>query len=97
MLVIGNLDILIITETKLDESFPVDQFNIDGFCTPYRLDRNINGGGIMIYIRDDIANKEVRSQTVTIDLEGIFVEINLRKKKWLLFAGYNNTKPNITN
>ena len=33
-------DILIINETKLDPSFPVNQFLINGFPTPYRLDRN---------------------------------------------------------
>ena len=38
-LVIGNIDILIITETKLDESLPVSQFYIEGYAIPYRLDR----------------------------------------------------------
>ena len=97
MLITGNLDILVITETKLDESFPSQQFNIEGFSSPFRLDRNINGGGIMIYIRDDIASKELKSQSTTTNLEGIFIEINLRNKKWLLFGGYNHTKTNITN
>ena len=97
MLITGNLDILIITETKLDESFPSQQFDIEGFSSPFRLDRNINGGGIMIYVREDITCKEIKSQSTTTNLEGIFIEINLRNKKWLLFGGYNNTKTNITN
>ena len=43
--VIGNnIDILTIQETKLDSSFPVSQFLIDGYSEPYRLDRNRNGG-----------------------------------------------------
>ena len=29
------LDILIITETKLDNTFPVSQFNIDGYSKRY--------------------------------------------------------------
>ena len=33
-------DILLITETKLDNTFPVSQFSIDGFSMAYRLDRN---------------------------------------------------------
>ena len=53
----GIFDILIINETKLDASFPVNQFFINGFSTPYRLDRNRNGGGIIIYVREDIASK----------------------------------------
>ena len=31
------------------------------------------------------------------DFEGIFVEINLRKKKWLLCCSYNPHKSNIVN
>ena len=45
------IDISMITETKLDDSFPVSQFEIDGFSTPFRLDRNKNGGDILLYIR----------------------------------------------
>ena len=45
-LVIGNnLDILILVETKLDDTYPTEQFLIEGFRTPFRLDRNRNGGG----------------------------------------------------
>ena len=39
-----NLDILMISETKLDESFPVSQFLIPGFDNPIRLDRSSSGG-----------------------------------------------------
>ena len=38
-------DILLISETRLDSSFLVNQFLIDGFTPPYRLDRNANDGG----------------------------------------------------
>ena len=53
----GFFDILIINETKLDASFPVNQFFINGFSTPYRLDRNRNEGGIIIYVRENISRK----------------------------------------
>ena len=43
-----------IFETKIDDSFPVGNFVTDGFGTPYQLDRNSNGGGIMLYVRADI-------------------------------------------
>ena len=46
----NKVDILLISETKLDSSFPLNQFHIDSFTTPYRLDRNQNSGGIMLYI-----------------------------------------------
>ena len=38
------LDILMISETKLDDSFPEAQFYIEGFRAPFRLDRNKHGG-----------------------------------------------------
>ena len=31
----GNIDVLVISETKLDQSFPSRQFAIDGFSSPY--------------------------------------------------------------
>ena len=40
----GKIDILIISETKIDESFPNGNFIIEGFSTPYRLDRDSKGG-----------------------------------------------------
>lgn len=38
--VTGMLDI---TDTKLDNTFLVSWFYIDGYSRPYRLDRNTNG------------------------------------------------------
>ena len=97
LLVIDHLDILVIIETKLDSSFPTAQFMIDGFSSPFRLDRDKFGGGIMVYVREDIASKELKLHPQDINIEGIFIEINLRSRRWLLFAGYNNLKSNISN
>ena len=47
-----KLDILVLTETKIDESFPTDQFLIDGFSPPFRLDRDKNGGGVLMYFSE---------------------------------------------
>ena len=41
----GNIDVLVITESKLDQSFPSQQFAIDGFSLPYRCDKNAKGEG----------------------------------------------------
>ena len=32
----GNVDVLVISETKLNASFPIDQFKIPGFSTHFR-------------------------------------------------------------
>ena len=83
-----NVDILLICEMKLDSSFPRAQFYIHGFGEPYRFDRNGKGGEILLYMRDDIPPKLIESK---VTIEGLFVEINLRKKKWLL-CFYNHLK-----
>ena len=46
-----------ISQTKLDESFPTSQLFINGFGSPHRLDRNYNGGGILLYIRKGTPSK----------------------------------------
>ena len=35
-----SLDVLMIAETKIDAAFPTGHFAIEGFATPFRLDRN---------------------------------------------------------
>ena len=55
-----SVDVLVVTETKLGSSFPNGQFSIDGFPRPFRRDRNKNGGGVMIFVRDDIPAKEIK-------------------------------------
>ena len=89
LLVAGNVDILILVETKLDETFPSESFLIDGFSKPFRRDRDSHGGGIMIYVRDDIPCKQLSKHTLPDDIEGMFIEINLRKLKLLLFGTYH--------
>ncbi len=49
----GNIDILVITESKLVDTFPAGEFFIDGYKPPYRKDTDQNGGGILIYVRED--------------------------------------------
>ena len=39
-LIKDNIDVLMISETKLDQSFPTNQFMINGFSIPFRLDPN---------------------------------------------------------
>ena len=43
-------DILIITETKFDDTYPISQFHIEGYSMLYRLERNRNGRGLTINI-----------------------------------------------
>ena len=78
-IVLMYADILILKETKLDDSFPTSQFMVDGFSKPYRQDRNRNGSGIMIYICDDIPSKLLTKHVFPDD----------RQSKWLLMGAYH--------
>ena len=49
----GYDDLLLISETKIDSSFPTAQFHIDGY-TIHRRDRDENGGGLLPYVREDV-------------------------------------------
>ena len=88
-----NIDILLISETKINDSFPVGQFIIDGFSPPYRLDRNCHGGGLILFVRKDIPSNLLVIEKKPI--ESVFIEINLRNSKWLINCSYNPHKNNI--
>ena len=49
----GKVDVLMMTETKLDDYFSTMQFNIEGYYA-FRQGRNEYGGGILLHVRDDI-------------------------------------------
>ena len=89
----NNLGILLICETKIDSSFPTAQFQIESYTT-YSLDRNVNGEGILLYIREDIPSTLLNSD---MSIESFSIVINIRKKKWLFFCTYNPNKNLISN
>ena len=66
-----------LSESKLDDNFPLGQFLIDGFHAPFRFDRDKNRGGIMLYIREDIAARFLSYSFLS--AESFFVEIILHK------------------
>ena len=80
----GNVDLLLVTETKVDDTFPTEQFKIQGYSKPIRLDRDRNGGGLMIFARDDLACHELRSHKLPSDVECTFLEMRIRQSKWLI-------------
>ena len=45
-----NLDIVLVTKTKLGNSFPRVEFLIPGYCNPDMLDCISQGGEILLYI-----------------------------------------------
>ena len=72
-----NIDIFLISETKLDDSFLSAQFKI-GYTNAY--DRNDKGGGLLLYIREYIPSRLLQCKSQC-NIESLSVEINLRKRK----------------
>ena len=73
------IDILMVSETKLDDTFPTSQFLMQGYLTPFRKDRTSKGGGMLLYVREDVPCKIIKTE-IDAYYEGFFIEINLRKK-----------------
>ena len=86
------VDILMLSETKLDSTFPSTQFLINGFSIPYRFDRNSKGGGILLYVRDKIIVLALSRYSLPPHIEILFFELNLRNRKWLVCCSYNPHK-----
>ena len=84
-----------VSETKVDDSFPIGNFLIHGVSPHNRLDRDSKGGGIMLYIREDVPSNLLATDKEPI--ESLYVELNLRNKKYLISCSYNPHKTMIKN
>ena len=93
ILVKGKIYIIDITESKLDHTFPDSSFRVSGYNKPFRKDRNRNGGGILVFIRDDIPCKELQIIFFN-EFEVLFIEVNLSHSKWLFVACYRSPSQN---
>ena len=84
----NNIDIICISETKLDESFPASNFTIPGYSSPFRLDVSSTSGGILVFIKEHIPSKLLNKLKIPSNLQILPIEINLRKTKWLILPIY---------
>ena len=60
----GGVDLLTISETKIDERFPKRQFLIKCFSDPFRIDRNSHRGVILLYVKENILIKLVSVEPI---------------------------------
>ena len=89
------LDVLMITETKLDDSFPEQKFHIEGFNIPFRLGRNRRGGGLLLYVCNNINAVFLKRYVFPDNIEAFFIEILLKSYKWLICCSYNLNRINV--
>ena len=78
-LVSGLVDILTISETKLDSSFPVNQFLLSDYITLYHLNVTDKIGGL--HVNSDIPSKPLNKFKLPNDIQAISIELNLCKRK----------------
>ena len=89
------IDILCVGESKLDSSFSNQQFHIDGFKTPIRLDLTDRSGGLLLYFRNHLTLQHLTKHSLASDIQVITVNLDMRLRKWLLIFIYRNPEQNL--
>ena len=87
--------LLMISEIKIENSFPAANLLIYGFSQPYMIDRNSSGGVIIFYVREEIPSNLTKIGFLLI--EGLYIELKLRKEKWFINCSYNPRRNGISN
>ena len=84
----AGLELVAISETKLSSEFPDVQFQIDGYqFPPLRKDRDKHGGGLMVFVKNDIIAKCL-TELEPKYIECICAELNISKENWIIFVVY---------
>ena len=65
-----------------------------GIYIPIRLDRTANGGGLLLFLRQDLPSKPLNQLGEVI--ECIVREVTIYKKKWLIMGMYNPNRTMIS-
>ena len=63
------INILMISESKLDDTFPHALYHLKDISNPYRLHRNSQGGGTLVYGRDNFMKYKMKANPNKIILE----------------------------
>jgi hypothetical protein len=80
-------DVITISESHLHQGVTSDVFRLQGFHDIIRKDRDGNGGGVAIYIKDSISYKRIYKYE-TPALEALWIQINTIEGKILLCCCY---------
>jgi len=89
-----KLDLLVLSETKLDGSYQQGLLKIDGYES-IRQDKRSNSGGIMIYITKEIPFNTFNINVFNDDIESLSIEMTVGDQKILLIGVYKNPKMEV--
>ena len=81
------LGYFVISETKLDESFPNIQFKHNGYEVRARRDRHKHEGGLIEFVRQGFICKRLKKYEPNCS-EYICSEFTISKKNWICFSIY---------
>ena len=65
----GSFCLFLISETKIDNSFPDAQFSCKGYSKAHRKDRTLGGGGLLVYVNENIPSRLLKEQVIPNDAE----------------------------
>jgi exonuclease III len=86
-----KLDVLVLSETKLDASYKQEILEIEGYDI-IRQDKRSNSGGLMAYISKDIAHSTGCINICNDEFECFSVELNISGEILMLLCMYKNPK-----
>ena len=78
------VDIFCVCETWLDDTVTNSEVHIDGY-TVLRKDRNRNGGGVAMYVKNGI-DFQTRDDLTQYDIESVWIEVKISKNEPLLIS-----------
>ena len=90
-----QLDYFVISEAKLDSSFPSAQFHIGDNEMRKRRDRNKSGGGLIEFVKKGTITKRLKDLETNLS-ETICTEITISKKRWFCMSVYRPPSSSIT-
>ena len=89
----GLSDILFLSETKLDSSYPNAQFNVKQFSI-HRVDRNAHGGGLVCYVKETIPHRNRADISINDNgIESIVIQIKTSSRNMFFLHIYK--PPNV--
>ena len=84
---LGDFDVISISESWLDNTVDNCLLHIEGFQPPSRIDRNRHGGGVIVYVKNNIPYT-VRNDLCINSLEALWIEIKHHNGSLLIGTFY---------
>lgn len=85
----GIFDILFIQETKIDRTYPNEQFRVDGY-NMLRKDRVKGGGGTMAYVKETITATQKKKAVKQIEV--ITLNLQIGQRRFAVVSAYKPPK-----